>query len=453
MISEFLDTAVAYAWGMPLVVLLMGGGLYLLFVSRFLPFRGLFRALAITLGRFQHKGDATASGQLSHFQALTNAVSGTVGLGNIGGVAFALTQGGPGAIFWMWITALIGMNTKFFECTLSVMFRGKDYTGEVQGGPMYVIQKALPKSMLPLAYLFAFCGMIGTAPLYNAGELANILHAEFEVSKGLVGIVCALIVIVVFSGGVRSLGRVTDKLVPFMCLFYVSLAMVIIFLNIEKVPGVFSLIFREAFTGHAAVGGAMGLTFAEVMKTGVKRAAFSNEAGVGTAPMAHSNVKTSEPISEGFVAMLGPFIDTIVVCTMTAVVILVSLDMSTYVGQENIKGVLITKEAFILNFPTYGKYFLGFAAVMFSVSSMLGFANYVQKCWNFIFKGLRGFGNRTFIALYAIGIILGTISSATDIINLLDLMFAMMVLPNMIATVILAPKVKAALKDYWQRYP
>lgn len=451
MVSEWLDIIVGYAWGMPLVILLMGGGLYLVIVSRFLPLAGFKRAILITAGKYHHKGDDDAPGQISHFQALTNAVAGTVGLGNIGGVAFALTQGGPGAIFWMWIAALIGMNTKFFECTLSVMYRGKDYTGEVQGGPMYVIQNALPKAFMPLAYMFALCGMIGTMPLYNAGELANYASAEFGVDNWIVGLVGAVLVIVVFAGGVRSLAKVTSKLVPIMCLFYIILALVIIFFNWDKVPAVFQAIVSEALSGRAMFGGAAGLTFAHIMKIGIKRAAFSNEAGTGTAPMAHSNVKTSEPISEGLVAMLGPFIDTIVVCTLTALVILTTLDINQFVGREEVTGILLTKQAFMINFPIYGKYFLGIAVLLFSVSSMLGFANYVQKCWNFLFKGRKGFGNNTFIAIYALGVMLGAVSSAVDIINLLDIMFAAMVLPNMITTIILAPKVKQALRDYWVR--
>jgi AGCS family alanine or glycine:cation symporter len=213
-ISELLSTIVDFVWGTPLVVLLMGGGLYLVFVSRFLPLFGFKRAIMLLDGKFHHKGEEKAPGQITHFQALTNAIAGTVGLGNIGGVAFAISQGGPGAIFWMWIAGLIGMNTKFFECTLSVMYRGHDYTGEVQGGPMYVIEKALPKAFLPLAYMFALCGMIGTAPLYNAGELANFAHSEFAIEKLYVGIACAALVMVVFSGGIRSLAHVTEKLVP-----------------------------------------------------------------------------------------------------------------------------------------------------------------------------------------------------------------------------------------------
>jgi AGCS family alanine or glycine:cation symporter len=213
------------------------------------------------------------------------------------------------------------------------------------------------------------------------------------------------------------------------------------------------LIFKAAFTGRAAAGGAMGLVVAEVIKTGVKRAAFSNEAGTGTAPMAHSNVKTSEPISEGLVAMVGPFIDTIIICTMTALVILVSVEPETYVGKDGVRGVLLTKQAITSNFPTFGRYFLGIAVLLFSTSSMLGFANYVQKCWNFVFKGRKGFGNRTFIILYAVGVVMGSITEATDLINLLDIMFALMILPNMLTTIILAPKVNNALKEYWHRYP
>ena len=450
MISQFLAVLVDYAWGLPLVILLIGGGSYLLLVSRFIPLTGMKRALHLVLGKYHHDNDARGKGQISHFQALCNALAATVGLGNIAGVAVAISQGGPGAIFWMWVAALIGMNTKFFECSLSVMFRGEDYRGEVQGGPMYVIEKALPSSMKFLAIFFALCGLVGTMALFQVNQLSSYVHAEYGVAPILVGLASAIFVGYVLWGGVRRLAHVTSYLVPAMCLFYVICGLVILVINSEKVPYVLSRIFTEAFTGSAAFGGAVGVGLIQVLKIGVKRAAFSNEAGVGTAPMAHGNVKTAEPISEGLVAMLGPFLDTIIVCTITALVILTSLTPEAMSGSS---GILLTTKAFEAALPGFGKHFLGLAILLFSVTTMIGMANYNEKCWNFLFKGRSGFGETTFIIVFCLTLIIGSIATQDDVVNLLDSGYALMAVPNMIATVILAPKVKKAFVEYRKKYP
>ena len=324
-ISDFLNYLVGVLWGLPLVGLLLGGGVYLLFVSRFMPLSGFLQALRLIFGKTHHSGDEVAPGQISHFQALSNALAATVGLGNIAGVSVAIYQGGPGAIFWMWVTALVGMNTKFFECSLALMYRGKDFQGEVQGGPMYVIEKALPKHFRFLAIFFAICGLFGCMAMFQTNQLAIFLHSQYKLDPFFVGIVFALLVGVVLMGGIKRLAKVTSSLVPIMCLFYVICGVVIIFIQRERVPQIFALIFKEAFTGAAATGALSGMAVKEIFLIGVKRAAFSNEAGLGTAPMAHSNARTAEPISEGLVAMMGPFLDTLVVCTITALVILISL--------------------------------------------------------------------------------------------------------------------------------
>ena len=323
-VSKFLATLVDYAWGLPLILLLIGGGLYLAFVSRMASLRGFLHALKLIRGKVPHESPGDLSkkenkidGQITHFQALTNALSATIGLGNIAGVAVAIGKGGPGAIFWMWISALIGLNTKFFECTLAVMFRGKDYAGETQGGPMYFLEKGLGNKAKPLSVFFALCGLGGTLALFNVNQLTSFMHDQFAFSKLYLGIILAIITGYVVFGGVKRIASLTSKIVPFMCLIYAALCLFIIATNIEKVPGLFVQIVKEAFTGKAVAGGAMGSAILFVMIQGVKRAAFSNEAGIGTAPMAHGNAKTNEPIAEGLVAMLGPFIDTIIVCTMT----------------------------------------------------------------------------------------------------------------------------------------
>ena len=449
MLSQFLSQAVDFAWGLPLVILLLGGGIYLAIISRFLPLTGFVHALRLVLGKFHHKGDEQDKGQISHLQALTNALSSTVGMGNIAGVAVAISQGGAGAIFWMWVAGLIGMNTKFFECTLAVMYRGEDYTGEAQGGPMYVIEKALHKKLIPLAYAFAFFGMCGMTPLFNTNQLASYASSQIGLSPYFLGFMCSTFVAVILIGGIKSIGKVTEKLVPLMCGVYVFSCLIIIFLNLNEIPNILLSIFKEAFSGRAAIGGVEGLAVSQILSIGIKRAAFSNEAGIGSAPMAHSNAKTTEPIAEGLVAMLGPFIDTIVVCTMTAIVILLSIGKADTSGMSDI---LLTSFAVKTHLANFGEYALGFAILLFSASTILGTANYMQKCWNYIFKGRFGLGNKTFIGVYCSVVMIGAISSSNDVINFLDLCFALMAIPNMIATLSLAPKVKMALNKYWKTY-
>ena len=258
-----------------------------------------------------------------------------------------------------------------------------------------------------------------------------------------------MVIAYVLSGGIKRLVKVTSSLVPFMCAFYFICALLIVGLNFDRVPTVFTAIFREAFTGSAAWGGATGIGFIEVMKLGVRRAAFSNEAGLGTAPMAHANVKTAEPVSEGLVAMLGPFFDTIVICTLTALVILTSIDPGT-IG--DLSGLALTIKAFEANLPGFGVHFLSLAAVLFSFTTMVGTANYGEKCWNFLFRGRLIFTENTFIVAYAAMVFLGSIASANDVINIIDTAYAFMAWPNMIMVLFLAGKAKQALDAYYRKY-
>lgn len=448
-VTEVLSIVVDYAWGMPLVVLLIGGGLFLSVYSGFQPLLGVKHAILLVLGKHSEE-EKLAEGQITHFQALSNALAATIGLGNIGGVAVAIHQGGPGAIFWMWVAAFIGMNTKFFECTLAVMYRGRDCYNEIQGGPMYVIENALGKNWKPMAVFFAVCGLVGTMALFQANQLASYAVDNYAVSAPLVGIFSAVFVGIVLRGGLRSVAMATSSMVPTMCVFYVVCSLVILFLNFDKIPGVFLLIFTEAFNGSALVGGAEGLAVIAILKIGVKRAAFSNEAGVGTAPMAHGNAKTNEPISEGYVAMLGPFLDTIIVCTLTALVILTTVDLSA-IGSD-VEGVLLTALAFETSFGVFGKHFLGVAILLFSTTTMIGMANYNNKCWHYLFKGRKGFGEKTFIAVFCLCLFLGAIAEMGNVVNVLDIGFAFMAFPNMIATLILAPRVMKAFNKYKAKY-
>ena len=320
-----------YAWGLPLLILLIGGGLYLLVRSRFLPFRYFFHALNVLRGKYD---DPDAPGEITHFQALSTALASTIGMGNIAGVAVAIHIGGPGAMFWMWISAIIGMSTKFFTCALAIMFRGKDSNGDIQGGPMYFIMEGLGKSWKPLAVFFSICGLIGALPVFNVNQLKQAINyillepngiAETNTTNFIIGVILVAITAVVILGGLERISKTASKLVPGMVLLYFVLVMIILGVYIEEVPKYLLLMVTDAFSatnfkGDSFLGGAVG----GLILLGVRRGAFSNEAGIGTAPMAHGASKTNEPVREGLVAMLGPAIDTLVVCTLTALAILVT---------------------------------------------------------------------------------------------------------------------------------
>ena len=291
LITGFSDLA----WGTPLLILLLGGGLFFLLYSRMLPFRYFRHAIAILRGKYD---DPDEPGQINHYQALSTALAATVGMGNITGVALALTMGGPGAIFWMWVSALLGVTTKYFTCTLAVMFRGRDSRGELQGGPMYVIVEGLGRNWKPLAIFFSLMGMIGVLPMFQVNQLTQVVrdvvlipnHVAAGFSSDLIsGLIVALLVGVVIFGGIKRIGKVTGRMVPLMVALYVVLVLYIIFSNAGRIGPSFALIFRDAFSAESVLGGSLGA----LVITGVRRAAFSNEAGIGTAPMAHGAATVS----------------------------------------------------------------------------------------------------------------------------------------------------------------
>ncbi|HBR53119.1 MAG TPA: sodium/alanine symporter [Flavobacteriaceae bacterium] len=437
------------AWGLPLLIILMGGGLYLVFKIRFLPFRYLGHAIAVLRGRYDNESD---SGEISHFQALTTALSATVGMGNISGVAVAIAIGGPGAVFWMWVSAVIGMSTKFFTASLAVMFRGKDSNGDVQGGPMYFITEGLGRNWKFLAVFFSVSGLVGALPVFNVNQLTqainDLLLKPANIYQGtatniIIGLVLATITAIVILGGLSRISKTTSKLVPAMVLLYFAMVLYILGAHYTEVPKYLSLIFTDAFSasfykGDAFLGGIVG----GLILLGIRRGAFSNEAGIGTAPMAHGAAKTNEPIREGLVAMLGPAIDTLIVCTLTALAILV-----TGVWQSSeANGVTLTATAFTETIPTYGKYALMLCIAVFSISSLFSYAYYGTKCMSFLFGAKnKGIYNYFYIA----SIILGATTSLGMMINLIDTFFALMAIPTMLATIILAPKVVREAKRYF----
>ncbi len=437
--DSFWSTAVDYAWGLPLVFLLIGSGLYFLIASRFTPFRALKHTFNILRGKYDHDQDP---GEITHFQALTAALSATIGMGNIAGVAIAITLGGPGAVFWMWVAGAVGMATKFFTCTLATMYRKKDEHGVEQGGPMYFIEVGLGKKFKPLAIMFAIFGMIGSLAMFQSNQLAKLLDAHWSISPWLTGIVAMIIVGIVILGGVARVGQVTSKVVPAMVILYFVSAMIVILGNYQEIPQLFLSIFTNAFGTDAVVGGAAGMAFKTVLITGVKRAAFSNEAGIGTAPMAHGAAKTKEPVREGLVAMVGPFLDTHIVCTLTALVIL-----SAGVGGGS-DGVVMTVNAFDKGMFGIGKLVLAIVITLFSISTMISYSYYSLKCSRYLFGSKFG---QYYIYVYLASILLSALWTQDTVINILDTAFALMAFPTLVGTLLLSPKVIAALKDYFVR--
>ncbi len=433
-------------WGAPLLILLLGGGFYFLVYSRLAPLRYIGHAISILTGKYD---DPNEAGQLRHYQALSTALAGTVGMGNVSGVAVAITMGGPGAIFWMWVSALLGVSTKFFTCSLAVMFRGKDDAGEIQGGPMYYITEGLGQHWRPVAVFFAIMAMIGVSPLFQANQLTqmvrdvilvpNNVHTSM-VSDLVTGIVISIFVGLVVIGGIKRIGSVTGKLVPTMVVVYTVTVLYIIFSNYTQIIPAFKTILYDAFTGNAILGGSVGA----IIITGVRRAAFSNEAGLGTAPMAHGAAKTNEPIREGLVAMLGPIIDTIIVCTMTALAIIITNTWKI----SSADGITLTAQAFDSAIPYFGKYLLVICVIFFSMSTMFAFPYYGVKCLGFVAgTKYQNIYNYLFVAV----ILLGAVANLRVIIGLIDIAFALMAFPTVISTILLSKHVKRAAKDYFKR--
>lgn len=436
-----------WIWGTPLLFLLMGGGLFLFIYSGFIPFKGFRHALKVVGGKYD---DHNATGDITSLQALSSAVAATVGLGNISGVALAINMGGPGAIFWMWVSAFVGMATKYFTCTLAIMYRGKDSSGHVQGGPMYVIENGMGKKWKFLAIIFSVAGVLGLLVIFQANQLTAILQIVLlepwglnsgEPTKWIIGVVMTLVVSFVILGGLQRIAAVASKLVPFMVALYFVTVFIIVFKYIGHVPEMLLTIVKDAFTGEAVAGGAVG----SVIIIGARRAAFSNEAGIGTAPMVHGNSKNEEPVREGLVAMLGPFIDTIVVCTLTALVIMVT---DVWQTTEN-DGVLLTLTAFQTALPGIGKYLLMAAVLVFALSTMFTYSYYGHKCFNYLF----GADKANYYNYFYLGtIVVGAVTSLGVVMSFVDAMYAIMAFPTMISTIYLAPKVKEATKAYFNKY-
>lgn len=438
--------SVAFAdavWGLPMVALLLGGGAFFLVISRALPYRHLGHGFAVMSGRYDTPDE---QGELSHFQALAAALSNTMGLGNIGGVALAIVAGGPGAVFWMWMSAVVGIATKFFTCSLGVMYRGLDSEGNLQGGPMYVIREALPRSYYPLAVLFSAAGMIGTLPMFQANQLTALIGqtlfdgAPPAWSGFATGIVLAVLVGVVIFGGLPRVAKVAVRSLPAMVVVYMTMTLYVVLTHITEVPALLWLIVSEAFNPTAVGGGFIG-----IMLIGVSRGVFSNEAGVGTEVMAHGAARTNEPIREGMVATLGPIFDTLLICTCTALVILLASDWQS---PGDLSGITLTANAVQTEMGTPGLLALAFVALILSTTTMFTGWYFGAKCFGF----LVGADKQAYFRWFFIATVIFGASVSVDVVfNVISGSYGLMALPTMVSTIILAPRVMVAARDYFSR--
>ncbi|MEP3374691.1 MAG: alanine/glycine:cation symporter family protein [Maribacter dokdonensis] len=442
-INDFIANALPYTeW--PMFLLLIGGGLFLVFYSKLMPYRFFGHAIAITAGKYDN---SNSKGEVSSFQALSAAVAATVGLGNISGVAIAIHDGGPGVVFWIWMTALIGMCIKFYSCSLAIMYRGTDSDGKLQGGPMYYITRGLGEKARPLAIFFAICGLFGFLGVFTANQFtetfmsvvepgSNIIEMSDENWKWTIGLILAIITSFVIFGGLTKIAKVASAIVPFMVAVYLIAVIAVMAMNSSQILPALKMIFTEAWNFKSlATGGFWGLVI-----IGVRRAMFSNEAGLGSAPMYHGQSKNDEPIREGLVAMLGPFIDTILVCTFTAIVIILS---GAYL--EDSSGIVMTLSAFEKTLFGWGDVLLMVIVTAFALSTLFTYSYYGVKSLSFLTNAKIG---KLYNWYFVIMIVFAAVASLELVKNLIDLSYALMVIPNMIAVLLLAPKVNVELKKY-----
>lgn len=440
-IFTWIHTINGYAWGVPMLVLILGTGLYLTVLLTFLPVRKLpygFRML--WQGRaLQGEGDISA------FNALMTSLSATIGTGNIAGVATAIAAGGPGALFWMWITALVGMATKYSEAVLAVRYREVDEVGNHIGGPMFYIRNGLGRHWAWLGTAFALFGAVagfGIGNTVQANSVADALNQSIHLPKVATGLVLAALAALVLIGGIRRIAQVAGKLVPLMAVAYIAAGLVILAVHAPAIPEALGLIVRHAFTPMAATGGFLGAAVATAIRWGVARGIFSNEAGLGSAPIAHAAASTSSPVRQGVIAMLGTFIDTIVVCSITGLVIVVS-----GVWNNGDSGASLSATAFDVALPGgAGQYIVSFGLAIFAFTTLLGWSYYGEKCVEYLF----GYRSLTYFRiLWVLAIPLGAVMKLDRVWLIADTLNAFMALPNLIALLLLSPVVLKLTRDYF----
>ncbi|MFZ9147842.1 MAG: alanine/glycine:cation symporter family protein [Vulcanococcus sp.] len=438
--QQLLNQINAVVWG-PITLWLIGlTGLYLMLGLRFMPLRRIGFAVRQTLGSMRHAG---GEGDVSAFASLMTALAATIGTGNVAGVAGAIGVGGPGAVFWMWLIALVGMATKYAESLLAVHHREVDELGEHVGGPMYVIRNGLGKGWQWLAVLFALFGTLAGFGIGNgvqAHELAKALNLSLGIPPLATGVVFAALTFAVIIGGIERIGRVASAVVPFMAIVYVGGSLTILLAHLGEIPAALALILRDAFSAQAVAGGALGV----MIQKGIARGVFSNEAGLGTAPIAQAAAKPGDPVLQGSVAMLGTFIDTIIVCTMTALVIVISGAWLPMEGATAPQGVALTMAAFDWGLPG-GAWLVTFGTVFFTATTILGWGYYSERCLEFL-VGVKGI--KPFRLVWVAVVVLGSVASFDVIWTIADILNGLMAIPNLISLLLLSGTVFQLTRRY-----
>lgn len=446
-LSDILPAISGFVWGWPMALILLGAGLILTLRLVFVQFRGFWHGVQIATGKYD---DPEHEGQLTHFQALSAALSATIGIGNIAGVAIAIYWGGPGAIFWMWVTALFGMAIKYCECTLAIKYRKVEPDGNVLGGPMYYIELGMGRYFKPLAWMFAFCTAIAAFGAGNMVQSNTIAHSlvgglglapeHTSLARWIIGFVIAGVAGTVLIGGIKRIGNVASYLVPFMSVVYVASALVILLIKFDQIIPSLNLILHHAFNSTASVGAGGGATLWMTFTWGLRRGLFSNEAGQGSAAMAHSTAKVEEPVREGLVAMLGPFIDTIVICTMTALVII-----STGVWNNGETGAPLTMTAFDTALPIYGRWMVVIGVLLFAFSTVIAWSYYGEKGCEYV-AGKKA--KLPYKWIYIIFTLLGARFDLDSVWAYADTANGLMAVPNLIALVALSGVVVSITRKY-----
>lgn len=437
-IEKLVATLSGIVWGAPMLVLLVGTGVYLTIILKGMQFWALPHAMKLIF----HK-ESDGEGEISHFAALMTALAATVGIGNIVGVATAITLGGPGAVFWMWMTGLVGMATKYSEAVLAVKYRQRGHHHGYKGGPMYYLRYGLGMPKLAMAFaVFTAIAAFGIGNMTQANAVAQILSSEMNIPTWTTGIVLLTLTAVVILGGIKSIGNFTSFLVPFMILIYVAFSLVILAMNFDKLGGAFSLIFYHAFNPIAASGGFIGATMAAAIRYGVARGVFSNESGLGSAPIAAAAAKTNDPVRQALVSMTQTFIDTLVVCTMTALIILIS----PY-WEQGVSPSAITMQSFQLYLGSLGGIVVIVSTVLFAYSTILGWSYYGEKAFEYIF-GERYI--RLYRVLFIAGVMVGSMMKLEFVWNFSDLTNGLMAIPNLIALLLLSKVISSESERYFK---
>ncbi len=440
LVENFFRTISSFIWGWPLMIMLVGTGLWLTFILKGLQFRRLWYSLYLALVK---RKELDSEGDISHFQALMTALSATVGTGNIAGVATAIAAGGPGALFWMWITGLVGMATKYSEAVLAVKFRIKDKQGTMSGGPMYYISRGLGWDWLGVLFaIFAAVAAFGIGNMVQSNSVADAVNASFNIPFYITGIILMAATGLVTLGGIKSIGRVTGTLVPIMIVFYVGGALTILILRIDMIPAAFAMIFEKAFTPTAQRGGFLGATVMLTVRMGISRGVFSNESGLGSAPIAAAAAQTKNPVSQALVSMTQTFIDTLVVCTMTGLVLILT---GTWNSGKN--GAALTSFAFQNGLPGYwGDLIVTLGLILFAYSTLLGWSYYGEKSIEFL---LGEKAVRPYRLVFVLFVGLGAVLKLNLVWAMADVFNGLMALPNLIGLLALSPIIILETKKYF----